>query len=87
MVFPMSGLQYRIGKVNDDGSVNVEVSERGSDDWHTLHTHKTVEAAADQIAALNESEAALNGPPLTSADFVTAVTQVLQVKPEQTRKK
>lgn len=84
---PMPGLRYRIGKVTDDGSVTVEVAERGSDEWHVLASHKTVEAAVDQISALNESEAALNGPPLPIEDFVSAVKQVLQAKPEQVRTK
>jgi hypothetical protein len=84
----MSGLQYRLG-TPPDGTWTVEVAERGSDEWHTLATHKTAEAAADQIAALNESEAEINGQHASPAEFVAAVRQVLRAKPEQspTRKR
>lgn len=84
--FPMGGLQYRIGKVLDDGSVTVEVAERGRDEWHVLATHKTVEAAADQIAALNETEAEINGEHISPAEFVSAVQQVLRAAPTQAKK-
>lgn len=80
-----NGLQYRIGN-GPGGTVTVEVAERGSDEWHTLHAHNTVEAAADQIAALNETEAEINGPHPTADEFANVVKQILRVKPEGTRK-
>lgn len=79
------GLQYRIGKIADDGTVTVEVAEVGHDEWHTLATHKSLAAATDQIDALNESSAAPDGRHLSPDEFVDAVKQVLQVKPEHQR--
>lgn len=83
-LFPMPGLlRYRLGAPPEDGVWTVEVSEVGSDEWHTLATHKSAEAAADQIHALNEAE--ISGQHVTPEGFVDAVKQVLQVKPEQSR--